>query len=261
MRAYHREAVETAVDVARADEEILACILTGSVARGWERPDSDVDVHFVVTEDEYERRRREWDLTYHHFDPCDHEDVYVDGKIADVTFLEEVADHGSEPARAAFVGASVEYSTDPRIPDVLDRIPEYPTAEKVERIRTFYSQMKAYEWYVEQANVRDDPYLGHHTAAQLALFGGRLLLAYNETLFPYHKWFSRVLADIPEKPPGTMRRFETLLAERSAPAAEAFVTAIEDYRDWETPDVDWPTRFLLDREWQWRDGRPALAEL
>ncbi|WP_158855563.1 nucleotidyltransferase domain-containing protein [Halorhabdus sp. CUG00001] len=261
MQAYHRDALETAVDVAESDEDILACILTGSLARGWERSDSDVDVIFVVTDEDYDRRRADWDLHYHHDDPCDHEDIYIDGKIVDVEFLEEVADHGSEPARAAFVGAEVEYSTDARISELLETIPVYPTENKSERIRTFYSQMEAYNWYVGEANTRSDAYLGHHTTAQLALFGGRLLLAHNETLFPYHKWFSRVLREVPEKPEGTMDVFDRLLEDGTPEAAEAFTTAIREYRDWETPEVGWPTRFLLDREWQWRDGQPALEEL
>ena len=261
MRADHREALETTVAETRADDGLIACILAGSVAKGWERPDSDVDVVVVATEAEYERRRAEWDLQFYDVRETSHGEVPVDGKVVDVAFLEEVAAEGSEPARAAFVDVDVRYTDDPAIPDLVSEIATYPTDEKTERIETFYSQMQAYRWYVGEAEKRDNTYLAHHTAAQLALFGGRLLLANDETLFPYHKWFPRMLAAADDKPDETMALFETLLAERTTDAADAFVTAIEDHREWETPEVGWPVRFLLDREWQWRDGQPALEEL
>jgi predicted nucleotidyltransferase len=261
MRADHREALEATVAETEDDDGLVACILAGSIAKGWERPDSDVDVVVVATDEEYERRYAEWDLQFYDVRETSHGEVPVDGKVVDVAFLEEVAERGSEPARAAFVDVEVRYTEDSEIPTLVDEVATYPTGEKTDRIETFYSQMQAYRWYVGEAEKRDNAYLAHHTASQLALFGGRLLLANDETLFPYHKWFPRVLAAVEDRPDETMDLFETLLAERTTDAADAFVTAIEDHREWETPEVGWPVRFLLDREWQWRDGQPALEEL
>jgi len=261
MRDAHREALEATVAETRDDDGFLACILAGSVAKGWERPDSDVDVVVVATDEEYERRLAEWDLQFYDVHETTHGKVPVDGKVVDVAFLEEVRERGSEPARAAFVDVDVRYTEDPEITTLVDDIATYPSEHRTDRIETFYSQMQAYRWYVGEAEKRDNAYLAHHTATQLALFGGRLLLANDETLFPYHKWFPRVLAGVDDKPDETMDRFEALLAERTTEAADAFVTAIENHREWETPEAGWPVRFLLDREWQWRDGQPALEEL
>lgn len=261
MREHHRQALEYAVTEARDDGDYRACILAGSVAKGWELPDSDVDVILVATDEAYERRRAEWDLQYYREDVCDNPEVYLDGKVVSVDFLEEVADRGSEPARAAFEGVDVRYTEDPELPALVDDIATYPTEHRRDRIETFYSQMEAYRWFVDEAAKREEPYLRHHAATQLALFGGRLLLANAETLFPFHKWFARTLGEIDDKPDETMALFETLLAERTPEAAEAYAAAIRDHRDWETPEVGWPVRFLVDREWQWRDGQPALAEL
>mgnify|MGYP000571883026 CR=1 FL=1 len=261
MRDHHESALAAAVADARDDDGFLACILGGSVARGWELPDSDVDVILVATDEEYERRRTEWDLQYYREDVTDHPDVYLDGKIVNLDFLREVAASGSEPARAAFVDADVRYTEDPAVPDLVEAAATYPEEHRRDRIETFYSQMEAYRWFVDEADKRDDPYLRHHAATQLALFGGRLLLAHDRTLFPFHKWFSRTLAEVTEKPEGAMDSFETLLDERTPEAAEAYATSIREFRDWETPEVGWPVRFLLDREWQWREGQPALAEL
>jgi len=257
---HHRAALDAVLADARESDEFVGCILAGSVSRGWERPDSDLDVVLVATDEAYERRREDWDLHYWNEDACAHPDVYAEGKVVNRDFLREVAADGSEPARAAFVGASVEYGEDPEIADVLERIPVYPEAERPERVETFYSQTLAYRWFVAEAERHDDPYLAHHAAAQLSLFGGRLLLAHDRTLFPYHKWFRTVLEDA-DTPSGTVDRMDDLLAERTVEAAEAFVDPILEFADWEEPEEGWVARFLVDREWQWRRGEPALEEL
>jgi len=40
--------------------------------------------------------------------------------------------------------------------------------------------------------------------SNIVLYGGRALLAYNEMLFPFHKWFLRVLAEAEHKPEGIL---------------------------------------------------------
>jgi len=261
VRAHHREAVDAVVADVRDREEFLACVLTGSVARGWERPDSDVDFVIVATDEEYDRRRADWNLQYYREDVSDRDGVYADGKIVTHAFLEEVAENGSEPARSAFVDASVEWTNDSAIAETIADIPVYPEEERIERIETFYSQMQAYRWFVDEAAARDNPYLRSYAATQLALFGGRLLLANDRTLFPYHKWLSRELREIDATPEGVVDRMEALVEEQTPEAAAAFVEPIEQFRDWETPEAGWPVRFMLDREWQWRRGEPGLEEL
>lgn len=260
MHDHHREALDAVVADVRESEEFVACILAGSVARGWERPDSDLDTVIVATDEAYERRRADWDLHYWNPDAIEGDERYAEGKIVDRAFLREVAAEGSEPARAAFDGTSVAYTEDTEIPEVLERIPVYPEEHREERMRTFYAQMLAYRWFVGEADRHDDPYLSHHAAAQLSLFGGRLLLAHDRTLFPYHKWFLKVLREA-DTPPGTVDRIHDLLSERTVEAAEAFVDPILEFADWEEPDHGWVVRFLRDREWQWRRGEPALEEL
>jgi len=260
MHDHHREALAAVLADVREDSAFEACILTGSVARGWARPDSDLDVVLLATDEAYERRRETWDLQYYREDVCDRVGVYADGKIVDRAFLEAVAERGSEPARAAFLEASVEYAVDPSVPDLLERIPVYPEGERTDRIETFYAQFQAYRWFLDEAADREDPYLRSYAATQLALFGARLLLAADSTLFPYHKWLSRTLAEVPT-PEGTLERMEHLVEEPTPATADAFAEPIEAFREWETPDAGWPVRFMVDREWQWRRGDPALEEL
>ena len=46
---------------------------------------------------------------------CDYEGGFVDGKIVNLAFLEDVAEKGNEPSHAAFEGAYVAYS---HVPDI-----------------------------------------------------------------------------------------------------------------------------------------------
>ena len=110
MLEHHKRAVEKLINLYQDDSTFLAMIVAGSVAKGWEKPDSDLDYMLVVTEEEFEKRRANCQL---HVDPpgvIDYPGCYVDGKIIGLQFLCDVADHGSEPARFAFHDAFVAYS-------------------------------------------------------------------------------------------------------------------------------------------------------
>jgi hypothetical protein len=65
---------------------------------------------------------------------------------------------------------------------------------------SFYSQIIVYHWYIGEAEKRNDTYLTRRSAVDLVLFCGRLILAHNQMLYPYHKWFMRQLDKAPDKP-------------------------------------------------------------
>ncbi len=111
MRPQHQRAVERLVERFEKDPNFLALMIGGSIVRGWERDDSDVDFILLATDEEYARRAPANALTYYTPDLCDYPGGYVDGKIVDWGFLAEVAARGSETARAAFVGARRAYSS------------------------------------------------------------------------------------------------------------------------------------------------------
>ena len=109
MQAHHRAVVDRLVERFGEDPRFPAMLVGGSIAKGWEREDSDVDVIMLATDEEYQRRKPERAFHYFTTDVCDYPGGYVDGKILDWQFLVEVAERGSEPARSAFVGAIVAY--------------------------------------------------------------------------------------------------------------------------------------------------------
>jgi hypothetical protein len=89
-----------------ADPRYPALIVGGSIVKGRARDDSDVDVLFIATDEEWERQNRRGELFLYSEEMCDYPGGYMDGKLLTYRFLEEVADRGSEPARSAFIGAS-----------------------------------------------------------------------------------------------------------------------------------------------------------
>ena len=51
---------------------------------------------------------------------------------------------------------------------------KYPENERSQKIQAFSTQLKALQWYMGEAENRNDPYLLSHVASDLALFGGRM---------------------------------------------------------------------------------------
>ena len=257
---HHQRTVDRLIDRFKADPNFLALLIGGSLVKGYGNESSDVDFMLITTDDEYVRRSAERALTYYSTDLCDYPGGYVDGKIVDVAFLEEVADRGSEPARSAFEKVIVAYSQLPQLDDLLQRITAYPEAHHTEKLQSFYAQLLAMQWYVGEAEKRDNKYLMMHTVSDLVLFGGRMILAHNRLLYPYHKWFLRRLQDAPAKPDELMALIDQLLNEPSKANADRFCETILNFTPWPAPPEGWPARFMEDTEWAWRKGSAAIGD-
>jgi hypothetical protein len=98
-------------------------------------------------------------------------------------------------------------------------------------------------------------------AAKLALFAGRLVLAHNRLLYPYQKWFLRVLAGAPEQPPGLIAAIEQLSREPSVAHASALYHLVAEFRAWPTGGVGWGEHFLRDAELGWFHGHAAIDDI
>jgi hypothetical protein len=97
--------------------------------------------------------------------------------------------------------------------------------------------------------------------SKLILFGGRLILAHNEMLYPYHKWFLKVLEQAKDKPADLL---ETILTVSESPTAEnitTFYEKIKTFRVWSNNQYGWPAQFMLDSELNWMDGRMPVEDL
>ena len=261
MHPHHERAIAAVTESLRADPSIRALLLGGSIAHGFERPESDVDLMLVVDEDDWEQRMREGRAVFMTADGCDWPGGFAEGKYVSERFLAEVARRGSDPARFAFADARVLFSRMDGLEPLLAAIARYPVELKAERIRRFGAQFEAWHWYAHEGLKLGDRHLLALGVARTVLFGGRMVLAHNERLFPYHKWFLRVLERAKDRPADLMERIATLHADPSQATLLGFWATIRNFRTWEDADQPWPVQFLRDSELNWMDGRTPVDDL
>jgi predicted nucleotidyltransferase len=189
MHPHHAQSIQNVKEYFQRDPEVLALLLSGSIAHGFQSESSDVDIMIFVSEDDYQKRFQAGQLTFFNTDLCTYEGGYVDGKYLNLNFLKQVSARGSEPARFAFEGSQVLFSKIEGFEEDICKIIEYPIEEKAERIKRFYAQLEAWHWYCGEALRKGNQYLLGTAISKMILFGGRLILAHNEMLYPYHKRF------------------------------------------------------------------------
>jgi len=260
MRPHHEKAIRKLADHFSKEEGYLAVIVGGSIAKGLEREDSDVDVILVVTDELYKQKWDRNELFYITPEFCNYPGGYVDGKIVDLKYVEAAAERGNEVTRAAFKGAFVVHSKIDGLEDLVRKIPAYQAHEKREKIQAFYAQFECAYWYFGEALRRNDKYLLTHAASQVVLYGGRLILAHNEILYPYHKLLMTELERAPEKPDDLMELIDGLLEEPNEENAKAFYDAIKGFRFWNEAWEAWQVRYLKDTELAWLEHRAYIGD-
>jgi len=264
MRKHHKRTIENLIKTFENDERFSAIIIGGSIAKKRESEDADIDIYLVATDEEFEKRKAE--KNYRYFtdsqDICVSPCKYVDGKIVNLDFLLEAAKRGSEPLRVSFSGAFIAYSRIAGLEEVLRQIPVYQEQEQIEKMRSFYSLVVTFHWYINEAEKRNDRYLLIRSAAELVLFGGRLILAYNKVLYPYHKWFMHELKNAPEKPDNVIELAENLLRCPCRNNSKLFFDCIMNYTEWEKiiGSIDPFNRFIDDVEWNWHCVKPPVQD-
>lgn len=120
------------------DPEILAIIIGGSLTKGLGQENSDIDGLMVFTDEAFARYQAQGKHFFITKEYCDYQGVYMDAKGANLEFLSEVADYGSEPACLASIGAFVACSSTSRC------------TPKPSRMSRFVAQIEAARWYVRE---------------------------------------------------------------------------------------------------------------
>jgi predicted nucleotidyltransferase len=260
LATHHAVALAEAVDHFRGDPTVLAVIFGGSAARGWAKPDSDIDLVVVVTAEEFARRTAARDVEVVRELPHLYAGGYFDAKILDVAYLRDVAAQGSEPSRWAFSGARLVHGGTPEIADLMTRIPRYPEASREENILDFLAQTVMLRWFVGEAARRDDPYLLSYATSRLALYAGRVFLAWNRILYPFHKWFLTEVERAPQRPADLPDLIRAAVREPGVATGTVLADAVSGYRDWGLDQKHAVARFMRNTEWPWRYGPPPLED-
>lgn len=257
---HHKKAIENLVKEYQQDARFPALIIGGSVAKQLAREDSDVDFMIVATDEEFQKRSRKGELFINRTDLCDYPGGFVDGKIINMPYLQEVLDKGNEPTRAAFDGAFVAYSRIEQLDPILQKISAYPEKGRDKRLKSFYSMAFIQNWLMGEASRHDNIYTKTRAASQLVLYAGRLILTHNRILFPYHKWFLSYLEKCPDKPRHFMEQIQTLLIEPTEANASQLFQRLRDFQDWGVPDLEAYHWFMEEVEWSWRKGQTPLED-
>jgi predicted nucleotidyltransferase len=243
-----------AQESARADA--VAVVVSGSVARGNPRPDSDVDVYLVGTE---ERFRKAWDtglVSYVDSDVATYEGGYVDIKLATVDYLRRAVDAADDPTRASFLTARVAWSRDPSVAGLVAAIPRLPDDVWTERGRSFIAQLRLYvRYFLQQGEAHGNTYLRSWAAVHAVGAGGRALLALNRTLFQGPKYLEKTVPGLPRVPAGYAELAAALLREPTPANGQAYADAVEALHDWGVPRDATLSRFVRDNELAWLTGR------
>jgi len=260
LKPHHRKSIEKLTAQLEKKANFQALILGGSITKGYERENSDIDIMIVIPDEEFQKRRRRKRLMYFDTSVCNYPDGYVDGKLVSIPFLKLVAEKGGEPARDAFRDAIIVFSKIPDLQALLDKIPIYQKEQKLEKIQKFFTQFEYANWALIDAFNLNNKYLIARSVSDLVLFGGRLILAHNEMLFPFHRWFLKRLGEAPDKPKNLMVLIDNLLSNNNPSNAELFYNAVKEFRKWETKGF-WSLHFMEDTEFAWIDDKAWIGNI
>lgn len=256
----HERLIARACERFSPDPDLLALVVGGSVAHGLAAPESDLDVMLVYSDAAAEARHEQGRLTIFDDTLADYEGGYLDGKVISPSFIDEVALHGSEPARWAFEDALVAFSRVDGIEKRIAAAATYPEQERDEKLRDFIAHVMLMGWFMPEAEKRHDRYLASFAASRLALYAGRTVLALNHLLYPHHKWFLWQLERAPRKPGDLLAQIDALLAAPNSETAGPLAASVTAFAGLEMPMSEAVSRFMRRSEWNWRDGRPPLED-
>ena len=261
MHPHHIESIQRVTDYFQRDPEVLALLLGGSIAHGFETASSDVDIMIFISDEDYQKRFEQNQIHFFNRELTTYEGGYVDGKYSTQSFVEQVAEKGSEPARYAFAGAQILFNKINGFEEIVRKAAQYPAADKAAHIQRFYAQFEAWHWYCGEALRLKNQYLLGTSVSKYILFSGRLILAYNELLYPYHKWFLKVLDQAKEKPANLLEIIHRLNDSPTTENIEAMYEMIKSFHPWIEADFNWPTQFMLDSELNWMDAKTPVDDL
>jgi predicted nucleotidyltransferase len=260
MFPHHAETLQRIRELFSNDPNVHGLILGGSIAHGFCTAQSDVDVMIVVGAEDYGERLRTLRTGLFSRELATYAGGYVDGKYISAEFIRQVGEKGSEPARFAFKDAQLVFDRGAALAPLIEAAGRYPIAEKAARIARFQAQFEAWHWYTGEALKRQQLPLLRLAVAKLTLFGGRIILAQNELLYPYHKWFLRVLESAPSKPPGVSALIEELALAPDTENIARFATLLREFStSWDVPN--WGQQFLLESELNWQHGQTPVDDL
>ena len=260
MYKHHEQSIANMKDYYRK-QEAIALILIGSVAKGTERADSDLDGVVILSEEEYTKKEKN-NTTAETIDGlCTYEGGYFDIKYMTKQYLKDLASKGSEPARNSFMKARILFCNDAEIEDILPLIPVFQKAEKEEKLLSFYSDFWLnYYYFLKSCPI--DGYMKMTTIAEIIYSIYRMILQENEILFPSNRRLEEFVESISDQSAKLV-----CLGRKSAKSQEMedidqFVKYFLEITSYQIPTniENVLSRYTTDFEQWWRNPRPNINE-
>ncbi|QDU34843.1 Nucleotidyltransferase domain protein [Poriferisphaera corsica] len=244
-------------------EQVVAVYLGGSIAKGRERVDSDVDLMVVLDEASWERRRVARDVSFIWFDILPGWENYAEGRYVPVGYVERVMAEGSEPAMNGVDGVMCVWGQ-----DVLGEVTGvYARDRHEEKMASFWAQLQGNRYcFWEEGKRMGEVYLKSKAAMEVVLFGMRVILVENDIVFECHKQLMTQVRGAVKKPVGIEDKAGRLLREMSDEAMDDFYHSLLTW--WEglgggrraLEADEMVSLYQLDCEMSWYTGRHAVTD-
>lgn len=261
MYKHHEESLKIMVDHFQNREGVIALIFGGSVAKGMERPDSDLDAMVIVTPEQYEERKNNGTLSETINGMCTYEGGYFDIKYMTKEFIQAAAQRGSEPTRNSFLCAKVMFSSDEEIEGIVNAIPVFQEGEMEDKQLSFYSAlMLNYMYFWKMCN--PEGYMKAHVIAEILYAVYRLILQENRVLFPSNRRLEETVEQASRKPENIVKLGREFADNGTDEACDAFFNAFKAWSSYQPPEdlSAILTRYQEDYETWWLKPRPLVNE-
>lgn len=261
MYQHHIDSIENLKKYFSDKDDVIALIFGGSVAKGCERPDSDIDAMVVLSDESYNEHLKQNTTAETIEGFCTYEGGYFDIKYMTKQFLIDAAKKGSEPARNAFEKAQVLFSKDADIPDIVSRIPVFQTAEKEDKMMSFYSDFWLnYYYFLKSCPI--DGYMKLHVINEIIYSIYRMILQEYEILFPSNRRLEETVENISKETYELTRLGRKFASSLEIADGDIFVEYFLKITTYKMPEDVGKilSRYTSDFEQWWRVPRPNINE-
>lgn len=260
MYKHHEESIENMIEYFKK-QGAVALILGGSVAKGTERADSDLDGMVVLTKEDYKEKEKSHTTTETVGGLCTYEGGYFDIKYMTKEYLRELAEKGSEPARNSFMKSRILFSNDLEIEKILPQIPVFQKGEKQEKLLSFYSDFWLnYYYFLKCCQI--DGYMKMRTIAEIIYSLYRMILQENEILFDCHRRLEAQVGAVSKETAEWVKLGKKLEVSQEMQDADAFVDKFLQITTYVPPaDINEVlTTYSKDFQEWWRVPGPVINE-
>ncbi len=249
---HHEETIAGFTESQTGRPDTVGVIVVGSVARGDERTDSDVDVYLVVTDEAYAAAADAGEIAFVSHTGVAYEGGYVDVKLASPRYLQAAVDHGDDPTRASFDHGRVTLDRTGEVAPLVVRMTELPADAWAVRVHSYRAQLALYGGYfLGQAYHRGDRFLLQHSAVHAAYAAGRCALAQHHRLFRGQKYLAADVAALPDLPTDFLGAWWALLDHPTSDAAHTMIDIVDQWLGAPLSLDEGLSTFIADNELAW----------